>query len=270
MSQTDATMGGMSDRALIYTRNPSKGRPVRDWLGDANQLEACRAYCQEHGLEVCRAYEEHASAEVPLRIRPCGINLAAALEGAEHDPDWSLTLVVVVGDRLWSSPAEALVLLAWLAGMKITLAIVEEEVEIGDDPDGDHEAQAGGSWYCHALAQLVEGTERLALEAAREAQDRDYQGPAPFGLRAVKGRLQPNPKELAVLGRIYTLSKVGRCSDAEIVRVLAREGAVARRGGPVKRKAVRQGLERMERDPNLRTQALAALERARAATLLTT
>lgn len=91
---------GMNKKAVIYTRNPARGRPVREWLGDATQLETCTAYCQERGLSVCRVYEEHASAEVPLRGRPCGINLAAALEGTEYDPDWSLTLVVVVGDRL--------------------------------------------------------------------------------------------------------------------------------------------------------------------------
>ncbi|MBL4847148.1 MAG: hypothetical protein JKY65_16635 [Planctomycetes bacterium] len=265
-------MGNATPLAWIYLRNPAEGRAVRDWLAFPNQQRACRDYCARWGVEVVQEFHEEESVEVPLRVRPCGVNLAASVDQASGFEPWRLTLVSLTGDRIWGNASEAVALLAWLAGRQVNLVLVEEEVAFSgaeDSPEAlDPNWIAGGSYYAHALEQLVEGAERNAVEASREAATRNYLGPAPFGYRAVKGRLQPNPKELAVLGRIYTLSKVGRCSDAEIVRVLAREGAVARRGGPVGRKAVRLGLGRMEQSPALRAQALSAYERSRAKAVL--
>lgn len=258
--------------AWIYLRNPAEGRAVRDWLAFPHQQQACRAYCAGRGVEVVQEFHEGESVEVPLRLRPCGINLAAGVEQSEGFEPWSLTLVALTGDRLWSSAPEALALLAWLAGHRVNLVLVEEEVAFtGAERDLaslNPDWTAGGSYYAHALEQLVEGADRLAIEASREAAARNYLGPAPFGYRAVKGRLAPNPKELAVLGRILVLSTVAKCRESEIVRALAKEGARARRGGPVGRKAVRLALKRMAASPGQRSQALAAYERSRGRAVL--
>lgn len=215
-------------RAIAYLR-VSTDRQAVDGLGLEVQAAAVRAWCRQHGRRLVHTCTDAGiSGAVDVDARPA---LAEAIRYLGHCP--GAELVVYRLDRLARDLILQEQLLAEVAraGGVVRSTFPGEDANLADDPADPSRAlirQVLGAVAQHerALIRL-----RMAAGVARKREAGGYAGGRPpFGARAVRGALEPDPVSAPIRDRIRRLSRRG-LSLREIAQALESGDVPAPGGG---------------------------------------
>ena len=179
------------------------------------QERQIRGHAQILGLEVDRVFvEEGVSGSKPLKLRPQGVALLAALQPGD-------TIITAKLDRMFRSALDALEVLGELKERGVALHMID----LGGDVTGN-----GISKLVFTILSAVAEAERdrireriTTVKRDQKARKRFLGGSVPFGYRVVEGELIPHPEEQAALAVARTLRKEG-ASTREAARALQARG----------------------------------------------
>lgn len=193
-------------------------------LGPEAQRASIEAWAAREGVQVAAWHVDHGvGGSAPLERRPA--LLAAVADLRTHRAG---VLVVAKRDRLARDIVAGAMVerLAEDAGARVVSAAGEGST--GDDPSSVLMRRIVDAFAEHERLVIAMRT-RQAL-AAKKARG-ELTGNAPFGMRAVGGKLVADEQEQAVLAMVHEL-RAQRLSLRAIVSALAARGVVSRAGKP--------------------------------------
>jgi DNA invertase Pin-like site-specific DNA recombinase len=214
----------MTNAAVGYVR-VSTEEQAREGVSLNAQEQKLRAYCALMGLELVELIrEEGVSGARPLVLRPGGERLAKLVAAGKVEHVVALKL-----DRLFRDAEDALCQTkAWdKAGVALHL------VDMGGQTINT--ASAMGRFFLSMMASFAELERNLIAERTQQALQHKkasgkVYGQVPYGLRRVGDRLEPDPREQAIIARIIEAHRNGK-SLRVIARELEAEGVATKQGG---------------------------------------
>src|SRR5262245_1578549 len=230
-SRKSQTKQEPSRKAIAYTR-VSTAEQSREGVSLDSQEARLKAYAQAAGLELVDVLrEEGVSGTVPLRKRPQGARLLAALEAGEAQH-----VVTIRLDRAFRSVADCLtVTSAWdAAGVAFHL------VDMGGQ--SINTATAMGRMFLTMTAAFAELERNLIAErtsaALRHKQARgEHVGRVPQGAQVRSKRLVADADALALYRRATRLREQGMTYQ-EVAAALQSEGFTPVRGSKLRASTV--------------------------------
>lgn len=214
------TKAGNAKRAIGYLRVSTEEQN----LGPEAQRATIVAWAAREGVELVAWHVDHGvSGAAPIDRRTA---LLAAL--ADLRELGAGVLVVAKRDRLARDIVAGAMVerLAQDAGARVVSAAGEGSAD--DDPSSILLRRIVDAFAEHERLLIAMRT-RQAL-AAKKARG-ELVGKAPYGMRAIEGKLVPAPEEQAVLATVREL-RGQRLSLRAIVRELGARGVVSRAGAP--------------------------------------
>lgn len=221
-------------RIVIYAR-VSTAEQAADGLSLDAQEARCRAWADATGAEVVVVVTDAGvSGTKPLATRKGGALIAELLDARKPAAD---AVVVLRCDRLGRDAAETLALFKRFRTGRVGLVSVAEHFDFAT-PHGRAMAQVGAVFAELERALIAARTSEALGELRRQGRAWNH---APFGWRAVDGRLIEDDDEQETLARARELRSDGK-GYAAIAKTLTDEGRRTKRGGAWQAMSVRSVL----------------------------
>jgi site-specific DNA recombinase len=209
-------------KAIGYTRvsteEQAKGGSSLDM-----QRAKIQAYAQLEDMELVDIIEDAGISGCSIKGRPGVQRVLQMIRERKVD-----ALVIFKLDRLARNTQETLLIATICENQRVSLHSITERLDT---------KSAIGRFFFTLMASLAEMERQLIGERIQAVMDLkkergEVRGTAPYGMKAVDGKLVPDQEERAVIDRILTLHQQ-RLTIYQIVEVLRREGRVNRRGRPI-------------------------------------
>lgn len=223
----------MKRRAVGYLR-VSTGLQAEQGMGLEAQRSKVSEYAQAHGLDLVDVVEEVASGGIQdgetfsYEHRPQFLRLLDRAAGREFD-----VLIVAKFDRLSRHTGSAETAFR-------TFEINGVHVVSASEGNGD---TALGRYFRQNLASIAELERAMIHErlqggkAERRKRGQNTDGPAPYGYKSTRGRLEVIPDQAAIVLRVYQAARRGE-SARSIAAALNTDAIPAPRGGSWDHKAI--------------------------------
>lgn len=224
--------GTCSARAVVYCRVSSQGQ--LKGLSLDTQEEACRAYCDQHGIEVAEVFMERGeSATTADRTE-----LQRMLSYCRKQRGQIHFVVVYVLDRFARNQYDHHALKAFLAKLGVTLRSVAQPI---DD-------SATGLLMDGILAAFSEFDNNLRRERCvsgmlAAASRGRWIFPPPLGYRIALKRdgsktIEPDPEVAPLIARAFEMAASGLHGVAQVVREMRVLGLRGKKGGAISTSSV--------------------------------
>ncbi len=197
-------------RVVIYCRVSTAEQAAEGLSLDAQEAR-CRAWAEASGAEVVDLVTDAGvSGTKPLASRKGGAHVALLLDARRPDAD---AVVVLRCDRLGRDAAETLNLFKRFRAGRVGLVSVAEHFDFAT-PHGRAMAQVGAVFAELERALIAARTAEALGELRRQSRVWNH---APFGWRAVDGKLVPDANEQETLAHVARSSRFGYglCGDRE-------------------------------------------------------
>jgi site-specific DNA recombinase len=209
-------------KAIGYIR-VSTEEQAREGISLSMQRSKITAYCALEELELVDIIEDAGISGCSIRNRPGVQQVLQMVRDQKID-----AVVIFKLDRLARNTQEALSIATLCQGRGVSLHSITEKLDT---------QSAVGKFFFTLLASLAEMERALIGERIQAVMDLkkergEVRGHAPYGMKAVDGKLVPDPEEQATIARILALH-AQRLSIYAIAEILEREGSVNRKGRPL-------------------------------------
>lgn len=228
----------MKRKVVGYCR-VSTEEQSREGLSLELQRHKIEAYCELNDLELVRVEEDRGISAKNITGRPGFQRALEAVYAGDADG-----LVCWKLDRAFRSTTDALTVAERLNKAGKALHSITEQLNT---------QSAIGEFFFTLMASLAQMERRLIGERTAAAMQRLKEqgkftgGEAPFGYRHVAGELIPDAEEQRVIAKVRRLRRK-KYSIRRIVKALADDGCVNRKGRPFTKTAVERIIRTIEQE----------------------